>query len=206
MLFAGGAFFLENAIHRRRWVGPLLAGGIVITGLLFAPLLMPILPPATFVHTYEALTPLGNGGAGQANSGPFPQYLGDRFGWDTMTSTVSGVYNSLSPQQRSDACIFTENYGEASALTFLGQDYGLPPVISGHNNFYIWGPGPCDGKLIITVGLSMSDDLKSFNNVSQAGIITCTYCMNNENNLPVYVCSSPKVSTQAAWAATKHFN
>ena len=86
--FRGGALFFENTFRRRRWITPALGAGIVITGILFAPLLMPILPPATFVQTYEVLTPLGNGGAGQANSGPFPQYLGDRFGWDTMTSTV----------------------------------------------------------------------------------------------------------------------
>jgi len=206
MLFAGGALFFENAFRRRRWITPALGAGIVITGILFAPLLMPILPPATFVNTYEVLTPLGNGGAGQANSGPFPQYLGDRFGWDTMTLTVSGVYNSLSSQEKSEACIFTANYGEASALTFLGRAYGLPPVISGHNNYFIWGPGSCNGQVIITVGLSMSDDLKSFDNVSQAAIITCTYCMNNENNLPVYVCTNPAISTQDAWASVKHFN
>ncbi|MGI0091338.1 MAG: glycosyltransferase family 39 protein [Nitrososphaerales archaeon] len=207
MLFAGGAVLFERSVmQNRRWRSPVYMGGIIITGLLFAPLLMPILPAPTYVSTYEFLTPLGNGGAGQANAGLLPQYLGDRLGWDTMTTSVAHVYNGLPPQQKAQACIFTNNYGEASALTFLGKEYGLPDVISGHNNFYLWGPGSCSGQVIITVGLTLSDDLQSFSNVTQAGLITCTYCMNSENNLPVYVCTGPKAPPEDTWATVKHFN
>ena len=207
MLFAGGALFIEKTTRNRRWITPAYAVTIAIVALLFVPLVMPVLPPATYVNSYyESLTGLANGGAGQQNAGPFPQFLGDRFGWNTMVSTVAQVYNSLPPPDRSQACIFTLNYGEASALTLLGKDYGLPPVISGHNNFWIWGPGTCSGSVIITVGLTQSQDLQTFSNVSQAGLVTCQYCMNEENNLPVYVCTQPKITTQSAWAAVKHFN
>ena len=206
MLFAGGALFFERSLERRRWLQPAYIATIAVVALLFVPALMPVFPPQTFVKTYSSLSPLLNGGAGQANDGPFPQYLGDRFGWNTMTATIASAYYSLPAQERSQACIFTENYGEASALILLGKNYSLPPVISGHNNFYIWGPGSCKGQMVLTVGLSLSDDQKTFYNVSQVALVTCNYCMNGENNLPVYLCTNPKVTGSIVWTDVKHFN
>ena len=94
MLYAGGALVIEQAIQRRgwAWVRPSYVAALVISGLFFAPVAMPLLPPATYVSHYAFLTSTGNGGAGQQTAAQFPQYLGDRFGWDTMTATVAGVY------------------------------------------------------------------------------------------------------------------
>jgi len=208
MMFAGGAVLLENSsfIRRHNFIPKAYLGVIVILGIILAPLLMPILPPATFATTYGALSGVGNSAEGQTTSGVFPQYLGDRFGWDTMTAAVAQVYDSLPPQEKSAACIFTVNYGEASALTFLGRAYHLPHVISGHNNYYIWGPGKCTGTVIITVGESEADDLKSFYNVSAAGLITCQYCQPEENNLTIYVCTNPRAPEAAVWPTVKHFS
>jgi 4-amino-4-deoxy-L-arabinose transferase-like glycosyltransferase len=208
MLFAGGALVFERLVQQRRWswIRPAYPAALVLSGLLFAPLAMPLLPPATFVARYGFLTGVGNGGAGQQTAGSFPQYLGDRFGWDTMTATVARVYARLPASERAQACIFTDNYGEASAISFLGTQYHLPRVISGHNNYYLWGPGRCTGAVIITVGLTLSDNQRSFANVVQAGMITCQYCMAYENDLPVYVCTQPKLPLREAWQRVKHFD
>jgi hypothetical protein len=47
----------------------------------------------------------------------------------------------LPPEDQEKAAIFTSNYGEAGAIHFYGRDYGLPEPISGHNNYWMWGPG-----------------------------------------------------------------
>jgi 4-amino-4-deoxy-L-arabinose transferase-like glycosyltransferase len=208
MLFAGGAVFLEKSTFLRRHgiIPKAYIGTIVVVGIILAPLLMPILPPATFASSYGSLSGLGNSAAAQNTNSVFPQYLGDRFGWNTMTVRVAQVYNSLPPQEKSEACIFASNYGEASALIFLGANYDLPHVISGHNNYYIWGPGSCSGQVIIIVGLTQSDDLKSFYNVSAAAIITCEYCQPNENNLTIYICTNPKVNMGTVWPELKDFS
>ncbi|MHB8568573.1 MAG: glycosyltransferase family 39 protein [Nitrososphaerales archaeon] len=208
MLFAGGAVLIQNSslVKRRTWLPKIYIATIIVLGIILAPLLMPILPPATYASTYGSFSGVGNSAAGQQNNGIFPQYLGDRFGWDTMTATVAQVYNALPAQEKARACIFTSNYGEASALTFLGKQFGLPHVISGHNNFYLWGPGNCTGQVIITVGVSQSDDLQSFYNVTQAGLITCEYCQAEENNLTIYICTHPRASEQTIWPEVKHFN
>jgi len=165
-----------------------------------------LLPPAGFVSNYGFLTGTGNNGAGQKTAGSFPQYLGDRFGWETMSATVAKVYAGLPAEQRARACVFTVNYGEASALNFFAARYHLPPAISGHNNYYLWGPGSCTGDVIITVGLSQGEDAMSFDSVVQAATVTCDYCMDEENNIPVYVCTQPKAGLSQLWARVKHYN
>ena len=123
-----------------------------------------------------------------------------------MTATVAQVYDNLPAQERAQACILTENYGEASALTFLGKPDHLPPVISGHNNYYLWGPGNCTGAVLIIIGYSPSQFQNSFRNITIAGNITCTYCMSDEDNLPVIVATGLNVSVSGAWASLKHFD
>ena len=163
---------------------------------------MPVLPPATFVRAYGFLTGAGNAGAGQRTQGAFPQYLGDRFGWEQMAATVARVYASLPIEQRARACIFTANYGEASAFALYQQHYSLPPAVSGHNNYYLWGPGSCSGAVVITVGRSLADNQQTFAHIVQAAIITCAYCVPEESAVPVYVCTQPKIPLAEAWRHT----
>jgi len=201
-VFAGGAVLLE----KRRWIWPSYLTGVILIGALLAPAYAPILPPQTFVKYYGGLTGAANGASAQQNAGAFPQYLGDRFGWDTMTATVAQVYDSLPAQEQSEACILTLNYGEASALIFLGKPDHLPLVISGHNNYYLWGPGNCTGAVLIIIGYSPSQFQNSFRNITVAANITCSYCMSSEDNLPVIVATGLNVSTHSAWPSLKHFD
>lgn len=205
-LFAGGALMIERAAQRRIWVTPVAAGVLVCSGILLAPLAMPVLPPASFVQGYGFLSGQGNASAGQQNVGAFPQYLGDRFGWSDMAATVAHVYQSLPPAERAQACIFTSNYGEAGALALYSQQYHLPAVISGHNNYYLWGPGSCSGSVMITVGVSHSDLQRSYSRVDLATTLTCAYCMPDEDNLPIYVAQQPKYQSKQVWPSVKHYN
>jgi Dolichyl-phosphate-mannose-protein mannosyltransferase len=206
-LFAGGAMAIEKAAEGRVWVKPLAVTLLILSGILLAPVAMPVLPPAAFVHDYGFLTSQGNASAGQqTRAGAFPQYLGDRFGWPHMAETVGRVVQNLPLDERQHACIFTSNYGEAGALQLYGPTYHLPPVISGHNNYYLWGPGSCSGKVLITVGVSLADLQRDFDSVTLATTLTCTYCMPEENDLPIFVVQLPKAPTEQSWSAVRHYN
>ena len=206
-LYASGAILLDWKTERGRWrwARPTYPAILALSALLLAPLAMPLLPPATYAADYGWLTGAGNSAAGQGQS-VFPQYLGDRFGWDTMTASVAQVYDNLPASQRAQACIFTANYGEASALTLLGKADHLPPVISGHNTYWLWGPGACSGAVMLAVGLTQADLAQSYASVRQVGLITCHYCQPEENNLPIYLCTEPKTTPGAIWPRAKHFN
>jgi len=206
LIAAGAVVFSQKGGQVRRWIPKGLLVALIVSGALLAPLEMPLLAPSVFANSsYASLTGVANGAAAQGNAGQFPQYLGDRFGWDTMTATVSEVYHSLPASEQSESCIFASNYGEAGALTFLGKSYGLPQVISTHNNFYIWGPGSC-GAVLITVGVNITKLEAFYRNVTQAATIRCNYCMSNEDNLPVYVATGPNGSLQSIWPTIKVFS
>ena len=208
MLLAAGGVAFEQASHlvRRAWVRPAYAVLLVASGLFFAPLSMPVLPPTTFASTYGVLTFLGNSGAGQHTQGVFPQYLGDRFGWDTLAAQVERGYRALPADEQAEACVLTDNYGEAGALEMYRAQDHLPPVISGHNSYYFWGPGSCTGAVLITVGIGYRELSANFASVTLASTTSCTYCMASEDGVPIYVAIGPKGILREAWPRIKHFN
>ncbi|MGH2496341.1 MAG: ArnT family glycosyltransferase, partial [Ktedonobacteraceae bacterium] len=201
MLFAAGSVMIGRMMSKPRlgWLKPAYISLLILVSLLLAPTVMPILPPSL----YGRATAIIGGNAGikveDRATGALPQQLADRFGWDTMTATVARVYHSLPQDEQAQACIFTENYGEAGAIDFYGPQYHLPQAISGHNTYYLWGPGNCTGAVVISIGNPLSMLQPAFASVTQAGTITCAYCMPAENNLPVYVCLHLKSSIQAIW-------
>jgi hypothetical protein len=123
-----------------------------------------------------------------------------------MTATVAGVYEELPQNERSEACILTGNYGEAGAIDFFGPPYDLPRTISGHNNYYLWGPGGCTGELVIAIGVQDERLEAVFDDVREEAGFTCEYCMPDENNLPVYVSRDPKMPLEEAWPEFKHYD
>ncbi len=206
VLFAAGAVFFEEWVQagRRAWLKPAYVGLLVVTGMLLAPAALAVLPlPAEIA--YLRLT-AGNSIKSEKNAtGIFPQYFADRFGWEEMAAAVGDVYHRLPPQDQAQACIFTGNYGEAGALEFYGPRYGLPQVISTHNNYYIWGPDHCSGAVVIIIGVNISDFGGAFADVRQAGRSHCEYCMPYENNLPIYVARGIKTPLEQLWPNAKHF-
>ena len=88
---------------------------LVLCGVLLAPAVMPVLPPAVYARVYNTS---GSAGAPQSAGDIYglPQSLADRFGWESQVALIAKVYHSLPPEEQRVACIFTYNYGEAGAL------------------------------------------------------------------------------------------
>jgi len=142
----------------------------------------------------------------QGKGAQLPQYFADQFGWEERTAAVGRVYAGLPPDDQSQAVIFTNNYGEAGALTFFSGPYHLPPVISGHNNYYLWGPGNVSGAVVIIVGFHDTSALQPlFARVEPVGTTHCTYCMDYENNVPIFVARGPKEPIRTLWPRVKHY-
>ncbi|CAA9452526.1 MAG: hypothetical protein AVDCRST_MAG37-2515 [uncultured Rubrobacteraceae bacterium] len=209
MLFAAGGVVIERFVRRRGWgwFKPAYASVLAVSGVVVAPLtVVPVLP----VETLAKITGAAGGDAGiEAETrevAELPQNFADRFGWEEMVATVAGVYEELPPEEQANACILTGNYGEAGAIDFFGEEYGLPKAISGHNNYYLWGPRGCTGEVVISVGVPLERLEAAFSEVEQADTVKCEYCMPDENNLPVHICRSPTVPLQESWPQFKHYN
>jgi hypothetical protein len=205
-LFAGGAMVLGTwRMSRPRWVRA-YAVALAVFGVLLAPAAMPVLPPAVYGHTYGKNT--NNGAGAQQNAGDIygmPQSLADRFGWEQQVALIAQVYHSLPPEQQRVACIFASNYGEAGALVQFGPSYHLPPTISGHNAFYIWGPHGCTGQILITIGVSSQVADRAYGSVTLAARTSCAACVDYENNAPILILRQPKKPFAQIWAQAKDF-
>jgi 4-amino-4-deoxy-L-arabinose transferase-like glycosyltransferase len=207
MLFASGALIVEEFIQTRRWhwLKPTYASLMVIGGLAIAPLFLPVLPVETFIR-YSSL--VGGDAAAKTErlqTSQLPQHFADRFGWQDMVATVGEVYNGLPPEDQSKSCILAGNYGQAGAVDLFGGAYALPKAISGHNNYYLWGPEDCTGEVVIAVGVSPYDLRSVFREVTFANSTRCRYCMPQENDRPIYICRDSKVAFDEAWRRFKWY-
>jgi hypothetical protein len=128
------------------------------------------------------------------------------FGWPEMAEAVAKVYLKLTPEDQAKCGIYTQNYGEAGAIDFFGRQYGLPKAISGHNNYWIWGPREYTGEVLIIIGGGAADHAQVFDSVEQVQVFRHEYVMPYENNLPIYLCREPRVTIEEIWPQVKHYN
>jgi len=137
VFMAAGAILLDRWLARGH-IRLKLAGFAtvaVLSGALIAYLTLPILPVAAFAaSTLPATVP----------------DTANQVGWPQFVATVEGVVAALPADERAHAVILTNDYSEASPLILLGT--GLPPVYSGHNAFWDWGPPPADLTVVVHVG------------------------------------------------------
>ena len=169
------------------------------------PLGLPVLPEV-WVPGYLARLGLSVESGERHRTGPLPQHFADMFGWETLADDMARVAATLTADERATARIYTQNYGEAGALEYYGPSRGLPPVISGHNAYWHWGPGPDTGGVLIIVGGRAVDHREVFLDVAERGRTTCTLCMPYEQDLPIFVARGLRVPLSEIWPAVKHFD
>lgn len=134
---AAGAILVDRWLSRgrRRLRAGFFGSAALLSGALTVLLELPVLSPATFAQTTLP------------DSDPI---LAQQIGWPEYVATVAAVVDSLPPDQRARAVILTNDYTEASPLVLLGGD--LPPVYSGHNAYWSWGPPAADRTVVIHIG------------------------------------------------------
>jgi hypothetical protein len=160
---------------------------------------VPVLPPQRFVAWAKVMHYQYADSENHAAT-ILPQFYADRFGWQEMVDKVARIYNSLSPQDRAVAGIFTSNYGEASAINVLGQQYGLPTAISGHQTYWLWGPHGYSGEVMIVMGPpSVRADFASCEKADQ---LDDPLSMPWEIK-PIFLCRGRKVAYAADWKDLK---
>ena len=207
VVFAAGSVMLERATRASRQLKLAYVSVLAASGLVCAVLTLPVLPPRVLAWATSPVQVAG--GLGIREEGPgaskLPQPFADRFGWDTLTFAVSGVFHRLRRSDQAEACILARNYGEAGAIDLYGPGLGLPPAISGHDAYYQWGPRGCTGAVVISVGWSRKTLLGVFRSVTLETTARCAFCMLYESQVPVYVARGTRVPFREAWPRFKLF-
>ena len=70
-------------------------------------------------------------------------------GWPELAAAVRGAYQAMPKEERAQAVVFAVDYGQASALRFFAPDV---PVVSGHNQYWLWGYGDNSGNVMLELG------------------------------------------------------
>lgn len=204
VMIAGGAVALEA------WLAPRilrigLTTAIVAIGLVGAPFALPILPVVQFAAYQRALGIVPHREEEQGQIGVLSQYYADMFGWPELAGRVAGIYRSLTPDERKQAVFLVNNYGEAAAIDVFGQSLGLPPAVSGHNNYYLRGPRGHDGSVVIRLGGKPEVLLKAYASCTAAGTTDSPWAMPSETGRTLWVCRGRHPPMDKAWASFKHY-
>ena len=194
---------LLDARPRLRLILKPLAFAWLLAGvLLILPVILPILPIDGFLKFQEHL-PIHSARTERSQIGAaLPQYYADEFNWPEMVQAVARVYHTLTPEEQVKTGIFTDNYGEAAAIDFFGPKYGLPKAISGHQNYFLWGPRNYTGEIVIRVGAAIEDVKSGYENVTVAATIENPYALYYETR-PILLCRRRKENYQTQWAKVK---
>lgn len=202
LLFAAGGVWWERILAGqpawRRLAWPALVG---VTGALLAPITLPLLPPETYIRYSRALH-IGQPAIETFRLGPLPQLFADQFGWKEMAATVARVYNRLPADVRPRTAIFAQNYGQAGAIDLFGPKYGLPPAISGHQSYFLWGPRNYTGESMIVMAGNRADLERRFASVEKVARVSHPYSMPYEH-FDVYYCRGLKQPLREIWPQVK---
>ncbi len=206
ILIAAGGIVIERFIEKRKWnwLKSVVIVFLVAGGIFTAPIVLPLLPPETFIRYAKAIgVEPGTGERGEVDK--LGQQFSDMFGWPEMAATVSEVFHSLTPREQNVCAILTRNYGQAGAIDFFGRELGLPKAISGHNSYWFWGPGDYTGEVMIIIGGNIEDYAPDFESCELAAVIIHEYARSFESNLPVYICRGIRRPLREHWLDIRIF-
>jgi hypothetical protein len=197
---AGGVAFEQfTTAPMRGWVRFGYPVVLVLGGLSTVPFGVPLLPVETFIRYTNAVPYARSVKTENDATAALPQNYADMIGWEHMAETIAGVYHNLPKAEQSQCAILGGNYGEAGAIDFYGPKLGVPPAISGHNNYFLWGPRNYSGECLILFGERAEQYKNYFNEVQLVATISDPLAMPSEQNLSVYICRRPQAALRVLW-------
>ena len=203
--FAIGAVALEHAIGnvvlRTTWVA--LA---VVLSLIAAPLALPILnPPALLAYERTLhLTPQATEKIGEGV--PLPQTFADMLGWHDFVRQVGTAWQIIPANARTHTSVLVNNYGEAAALDVYGEEYGLPPALTGHNQYYLWNLRGQPATDILRVQNDLARLRPYCRQILTLGTTSSPYAMPYENGKGIAYCRGVHPPLAKLWPRLKDYN
>ncbi len=204
ILFLGGGLAIESWTSNKKWIAYLIITNQVL-GLVVVPFAIPVLPVEKYIAFSKAIGMTPSTAEGHELN-ELPQFYADMFGWENQAKSIAKVYHNLSKEDQAKCAIFGDNYGRSGAVDYYADKYKLPLSIGGHNNYWIWGPGNYDGKLLLLLSNDIGDKAELFDEVIEMGIVHSKFAIPYENNLKIYLCKNLKQPVDELWPKLKSFN
>jgi hypothetical protein len=201
-MFAVGAAAFAGL---RPWILSVWLAPVAAVALALAPVALPILDPPALSAYLEAthLRPPPDEAA--AVGVPLTQVFSEEQGWRDLQRRVAAVYNALPDGEKARATILASNYGEAAAIDVFGRAGGLPPAVSGQNQYYLWGPGPGGDRVIIHINGDPERGRRLCGALQIADTFGSPYAAPFENGRPILVCRGFRADLTATWPRFKRY-
>jgi len=207
MLLAAGAVAIESGLRAPRvsWLKPVIVVILVASGIHLAPVVIPVFAPEHFLAYTKYLPfklPVMEHSHARA---ALPQWYADQFGWQEIVAETAVAWNRLNPAERRDCGIFAQDYGQAGAIDFFGDRYGLPKSISGDKTFFLWGPRNYSGNCLIVLDDSRENLEQLWKDVQYVGTSADNpYAL--EKQIDVFICRGSKFGSMSVlWPRVKHW-
>lgn len=208
ILIAAGSVAIESWTVRVLFARYAVLAYALILGPIFVPFSLPILSEQSFLSYQDRLlTTLHisrdvTATEHHRESSALPGDWADMHGWPAMAATVKRIYDALPPEDRSQAVVVASNYGEAAAVQFFAPGV---PVISGHNQYWLWGTRGYSGNVVIDINGDCGAKQHLFTSSRAAEIFSSPYAIGYETNLPIMVCRGIKVPLAQLWPEKKEY-
>jgi hypothetical protein len=210
ILIAAGGVAIEAWTSRRIWLQAGLVTVACIAGVFFLPFSLPVLSEEPMVRYAAFVGELLHVKRSTMQTERFrtstlPEDWADMHGWPELAGTVAQIYVALPPAEQRQAAIVANNYGEAAAIDFFGKPYGLPPALSGHNNYWLWGTHGYTGDVIIDVNGDCGAASHLFRTARLAARSDPPWVISYEQNIPIMVCTGIKTPISTLWPKLRNY-
>lgn len=207
VVLAAGGVALSQFVEAggwRRWVRPAIVTVMTVFGLAIAPMWLLCLSPGAY-QRYSSALGMGQSRIENHELGPLPQLFADRYGWRQIAEETARIYHALPEEDRAVASIFGSGYGTAGAVDRYREELGLPPAISGHLTYFLWGPGDATGEVMIVLGRGREGLEEIFETVEVVGRVNHPFSM-PYNHADIHLCRGMKMPVEEVWPRTKNYS
>ncbi len=208
IVIAAGGVQVEAWTARMRPVRFALAAYAVFFALVVIPLQVPVLTVPQLIAYQHALSRLDPfSGVTMATEHERAPEIGsdyaDMHGWPELAAAVRGAYQAMPKEERARAVVFAVDYGQASALRFFAPDV---PVISAHNQYWLWGYDDNSGDVMLELGGTCFKSEHAFAQATVAARYSTTLpVMDYENNLAFMACRERLIPMTTLWQKIKNY-
>lgn len=206
--------FISGAVALEHWVtgkaGRTALAAWAATAAAFSawisPLTLPILSPSALTAYVQSLPMKPQQQEKSFKGTLLPQVFADQLGWRDFTAQVGGAWARIPAAERARTSIKVDNYGEAGALDVYGQALGLPPALTGHNQYYLWGPRGQNPENLLVVQNHPEDLTPYCRTTTILGTTSSPFAMASENGKAIVYCQGQKADLKVLWPQLKNYN
>ena len=208
VMFVLGAVALTRRLSGTAGRAVATAGALaaVAFSVLVSPLALPVLNVPQ-LRAYVRALPMAPQRQEKSFEGtPLPQVFADQLGWHDFTFQVSAAWHRIPASDRRQTSIKVDNYGEAAALEIYGTPGELPPPLSGHNQYYLWG---LRGQAPVNLLVVQNEPEHLAPYCQQTTVLGHTAppdAMSYENGKAIVFCRGLRVDIGKLWPELKNFS